>query len=48
MTELKHNAEVFVNLCHEHIMLEESLVYPEAKAHLVKDFAGRAARLAQK
>jgi hemerythrin-like domain-containing protein len=48
MTELKHNAEVFVNLCHEHIMLEESLIYPEAKAHLVKDFASRAARLAQK
>ncbi|MDP2443008.1 hemerythrin domain-containing protein [Rhodoferax sp.] len=48
MTELKHNAEVFVNLCHDHIMLEESLIYPEAKAHLIKDFASRAARLAQK
>lgn len=48
VTELKHNAEVFVNLCHDHIMLEESLIYPEAKAHLIKDFASRAARLAQK
>jgi hemerythrin-like domain-containing protein len=48
VTELKHNAEVFVNLCHDHIMLEESLIYPEVKAHLIKDFASRAARLAQK
>lgn len=46
-TELKHNAEVFVSLCHDHIMLEESLIYPEAKAHLIKDFASRAARLAK-
>jgi hemerythrin-like domain-containing protein len=48
MAELKHNAEVFVSLCHDHIMLEESLIYPEAKAHLIKDFASRAARLAQR
>lgn len=48
VTELKHNAEVFLNLCHDHIMLEESLIYPEAKAHLIKEFASRAARLAQK
>ncbi len=48
MTELKHNAEVFVNLCHDHIVREESLIYPEAKARLIEAFASRAARLAQK
>ena len=48
MTELKHNAEVFVNLCHDHIVREESLIYPEAKARLIDAFASRAARLAQK
>lgn len=48
MTELKHNAEVFVNLCHDHIVLEESLIYPEAKARLIEEFSSRAARLAQK
>lgn len=47
MAELKHNAEVFVSLCHDHIVLEESLIYPEAKERLVKEFASRAARLAQ-
>lgn len=47
MAELKHNAEVFVSLCHDHIMLEESLVYPEAKAHLADELASRARRLAQ-
>ena len=48
MAELKHNAEVFVSLCHDHIVLEESLIYPEAKERLVKEFASRAARLAQR
>lgn len=48
LAELKHNAEVFVSLCHDHIVLEESLIYPEAKAHLIETFASRAARLAQK
>ncbi len=48
MAELKHNTEVFVNLCHDHIVLEETLIYPEAKARLVKEFASRAARLAQR
>ncbi|MDD2919019.1 hemerythrin domain-containing protein [Rhodoferax sp.] len=47
MAELKHNAEVFVSLCHDHIMLEESLIYPEAKARLVEALASRARRLAQ-
>jgi hemerythrin-like domain-containing protein len=48
MAELKHNTEVFLSLCHDHIMLEESLIYPEAKARLIEEFASRAARLAQR
>lgn len=47
MAELKHNVEVFVSLCHDHIVLEESLIYPEAKARLAETLASRAARLAQ-
>jgi len=47
MAELKHNAEVFVSLCHDHIVLEESLIYPEAKARLADELASRAKRLAQ-
>jgi len=31
-TELQHNLEVFTDLCLSHIALEESLIYPEAKA----------------
>jgi hemerythrin-like domain-containing protein len=46
MAELKHNAEVFLNLCHDHIMLEESLIYPEAKARLAEELESRAKRLA--
>lgn len=47
MAEIKHNAEVFVSLCHDHIALEESLIYPEAKARLVEELASRARRLGQ-
>lgn len=47
MAELKHNVEVFVCLCHDHIVLEETLIYPEAKARLVEELASRAQRLAQ-
>lgn len=46
MDELKHNAEVFLNLCHDHIVLEETLIYPEAKARLAEEMASRAKRLA--
>jgi len=46
MAELKHTIEVFVSLCHDHIALEESLIYPEAKARLVEELASRARRLA--
>lgn len=47
MDELRHNTEVFLNLCHEHIVLEETLIYPEAKARLAEELASRAKRLAQ-
>lgn len=30
--ELRHAIEVFVELCREHIVLEESVVYPQARA----------------
>lgn len=47
MAELKHTIEVFVSLCHDHIALEESLIYPEAKARLADELACRAKRLGQ-
>ena len=34
--ELRHTAQVFLELCHEHIALEESLIYPQAKALAMK------------
>lgn len=30
--ELRHGVQVFIELCREHLLLEESVVYPEAKA----------------
>ncbi|MDD2924081.1 hemerythrin domain-containing protein [Rhodoferax sp.] len=47
MAELRHTIEVFVNLCNEHITLEETLIYPHAKEQLAAELAGRAKRLAQ-
>lgn len=47
LAELKHTIEVFASLCHDHIVLEESLIYPEAKARLVDALASRARRLGQ-
>ncbi len=44
-TEFLHYAEVFLELCKEHIALEETLIYPESKAHWAKIVAARAARL---
>ena len=43
--EFKHAAEVFLMLCQEHIALEESLVYPEAKARLAQSVANRVKRV---
>ncbi len=45
-TELEHALEVFVTLCNDHIALEESLIYPEAKARLAAELASRATRMA--
>ena len=46
MAELRHSIEVFLNLCHDHIVLEETLIYPEARARLAVEMAGRALRAA--
>ncbi len=46
MAELKSYAEVFLNLCHDHIVLEETLIYPEARAKLAQEMASRSQRLA--
>jgi len=45
--ELVHMAKVFMNLCNEHIALEESLIYPAAKNRLAQDLAARTRRLSQ-
>jgi len=39
--EFQHAAQVFVELCEGHIALEESLVYPEAKARWAQALARR-------
>ena len=46
MAEFKHNSEVFLNLCHDHIVMEETLIYPEAKSRLAEELASRVNRLA--
>jgi hemerythrin-like domain-containing protein len=48
MAELKHTVQVFLTLCHDHIVLEESLIYPQAKAQWAQEAVSRAMRLAQK
>ena len=45
MAELKHNAEVFLSLCHDHIVIEETLIYPQARQQFVQQLASRAKRL---
>jgi hemerythrin-like domain-containing protein len=47
MDELRHGVQVFLTLCHDHIVLEETLIYPQAKAQLTQELASRAKRLAQ-
>ena len=42
--DLRHNAEVFTNLCLQHLNLEESVVYPQAKARFAQALAARKAR----
>lgn len=45
MAELKHNVEVFLALLHDHIVLEETLIYPEAKGQFADELAAREKRL---
>lgn len=44
--ELLHNLDVFTDLCMSHIALEESLVYPQAKARLKSLLESRKAKSA--
>lgn len=44
IADFKHGAEVFLALCQDHIALEESLVYPEAKARLAQTLVSRVKR----
>ena len=43
---LRHAVGVFTTLYHDHIALEESLIYPEAKAHMAAEAASQAQRVA--
>jgi len=45
MAELLHNVEVFLALMHDHIVLEETLIYPEAKGQFAVELAARAQRM---
>jgi len=45
MAEMQHHVEVFLSLLHDHIVLEESLIYPEARGHFAQEMANRAQRL---
>ncbi|HEY8906741.1 MAG TPA: hemerythrin domain-containing protein [Rhodoferax sp.] len=45
MAELQHNVEVFLALMHDHILLEETLIYPEAKGQFAVELAARAQRM---
>lgn len=44
MEEFKHTIEVYLALSHDHIVLEETLIYPEAKSRFADELAARAAR----
>lgn len=46
MAELQHHVEVFLTLLHDHIVLEETLIYPEAKGQFADELAARQQRLA--
>lgn len=47
LDELRSGSEVFTALYHDHIALEESLIYPEAKRALNAEIDGLGRRLAQ-
>lgn len=44
--ELRHAVQVFIDLCHDHIELEESLIYPQARALSAQAEQRRARRAA--
>ena len=44
--EFEHYADVFLQLCQEHIALEESLIYPESKARWANALEARRQRRA--
>lgn len=44
--ELQHHVEVFLALCQDHISLEETLIYPEAKRSFADELAARGKRVA--
>lgn len=46
MSELQHGVEVFLTLLHDHILLEETLIYPEAKGQFAQELAARNQRMA--
>lgn len=46
--ELRHGITVFVQLCREHILLEESVIYPQARALAAAFERRRAERAAQR
>lgn len=43
---LRHAVGVFTTLYHDHIALEESLIYPEAKVHMASEAVSQAQRVA--
>jgi hemerythrin-like domain-containing protein len=46
LDSLRHAVGVFATLYHEHIALEESLVYPEARARMAEEAASHGQRVA--
>lgn len=42
--EMQHHVEVFLSLCQDHISLEETLIYPEAKRSFADELAARSQR----
>lgn len=45
--ELKNAVDVFLALMNDHIVLEETLIYPESKAQFAEELAARNERLAK-
>jgi len=41
VAELQHNVEVYLSLSHDHIVLEETLIYPEVKSRFAEELAKR-------